>query len=712
MRRSTLLMGELVQSLIPTTVSVAFCTLLHATGACQSVSEEEELSASFGDRSTISIATGSPQPLRRAPAVATVITAADIAAKGATHQDEVLETVPGVHVSRSHNFYVPLYLFRGIASELNPQTLVLQNGVPMTTIFAGNRGIGWGGMPLEHVSRIEIIRGPGSALYGADAYAGVINIITKSAAEIGGTELGLRAGSFDSRDAWVLHGGKLGGVDVAAYLRAGRTDGQRRVVGADAQSGLDTLFGTSASLAPGPVNTGVDSIDGGLDFAVGKWRARLGYKLRDNLGSGAGTAAALDPVGQQRTERMHADIALNDVELAPHWRLTLSGSFLRYVQQLTTPVQLFPPGAFGGSFPQGMSGAPNTWERQLRLSAVANYGGWKGRNVRLGIGHDDLDLYRTQEFKNFTLITEGPATGVPIPLPSGQIAEFPVEQSFMLPQRRRVDYVYVQDEWTFQRDWTLTTGVRHDRYSDFGGTTNPRVALVWDASLTLTGKLLYGRAFRAPSFTETYSINNPVARGNRELKPETIDTLEGALQWQAAADAQLKLNLFSYRMKNIIRATDTENFTKTYNNVGAQRGKGLELEANWDPLHSLRLAAHYSYQRSIDRTTDHDAGYAPTHRLFLRSDLVLPGSWLGSAQVTHVADRRRTAGDNRPPVADYTTLDLSMRLRGERERWELGLSVRNAFNADVREPSIAPGQIPNDLPMAPRALRVELSYKL
>ncbi|HEV7913904.1 MAG TPA: Plug domain-containing protein, partial [Albitalea sp.] len=132
-----------------------------------SATEEEELALAYGDKSSVSIATGSRQSLRRAPAVATVITAQDIAAMGAVDLDDVLETVPGVHVSRNNQSYTPLYVIRGIYSELNPQTLVLQNGVPMTTLLVGNRGIGWGGLPVENIARIEVIRGPGSALYGA-----------------------------------------------------------------------------------------------------------------------------------------------------------------------------------------------------------------------------------------------------------------------------------------------------------------------------------------------------------------------------------------------------------------------------------------------------------------------------------------------------------------------------------------------------------------
>ena len=209
--------------------------------------DEDELASIYGDKSTISLATGNRQPLRRAPAVATVITAQDIAAMGATDLDEVLETIPGIHVGRSSQAYSPLYLIRGIHSEFNPQTLMLHNGVPMTTLFIGNRGNLWSGLSVENIARIEVIRGPGSALHGADAYSGVINIITKTAKDLRGTELGARAGSFKTRDAWMQHGSSFGPVDVAAYLRVAETAGFKEPVSADLQTILDGAF---ALLAP------------------------------------------------------------------------------------------------------------------------------------------------------------------------------------------------------------------------------------------------------------------------------------------------------------------------------------------------------------------------------------------------------------------------------------------------------------------------------
>jgi iron complex outermembrane receptor protein len=641
--------------------------------------------------------------------VATVITAQDIAAMGATDLDQVLETVPGVHVSRNVQGYSPLYVIRGIYSDYNPQTLMLQNGVPMTTLFIGNRGNAWFGLPLENIARIEVMRGPGSALYGADAYSGVINIITKTAADTPGTEFGVRGGSFNTWDTWVQHGSKLGPVEMAGYLRVGHTDGFKERIDADAQTHYDGVFGTHASLAPGPVNTGYDALDGSLDLGYRQWRLRAGYKLRDNAETGPGVSGALDPLGRARSERITADLSWNNIEITNNWDLGLMASFLHYSQQFPQGLHLFPAGAFGGTFPDGMIASPNTWERQMRLSMVSTYSGFKDHNLRFGVGHDDLNLYRTQEIKNFIL--GGPNT-LPSPTPGAEVIEFPVADSFLTPHRRQVDYLYAQDEWRLARDWTLTGGIRRDQYSDFGATTNPRLALVWDVSLALTAKLLYGQAFRAPAFTELYSINNPVVRGNADLKPETIDTWETAFAWQARPDTDVNLSLFRYNMKDIIRATDQGDGTTQFNNAGSQHGYGAELESTWRASRALRFQGNYAWQRSIDVTSHQDAGYAPRHHLFGRADWGVTGGLLLGGQVNYVAGRKRAAGDTRPDIADYTTVDLSLRTNSGSKGWEFSGAIRNLFDADAREPTLPSNLIPGDLPLPGRSFYLQATYKM
>ena len=178
----------------------------------------DDFKETFGDADFISLATGRAQNIRKAPAVASVVTANEIKEMGALSLQEVLDTVPGIHVSVAPGNYLPTYLIRGITSTFNPHVLLLINGLPMTNVFLGNRGQAWGGMPVESIVRIEIIRGPGSSVHGADAFAGVINVVTKSANNISTSNYGLRSGSFATHSGWVQQTGHLGNIDMFSSI--------------------------------------------------------------------------------------------------------------------------------------------------------------------------------------------------------------------------------------------------------------------------------------------------------------------------------------------------------------------------------------------------------------------------------------------------------------------------------------------------------------
>jgi outer membrane cobalamin receptor len=224
------------------------------------LSSDVDFAGFYGDEDFVSIATGVVQPIAKAPAVASVITAQQIQSMGARDIDQVLETVPGLHVSRSA-IDNPLYIFRGIHADFNPQVLMLINGIPITNLFQGDRNLVWGGMPVEAIARIEVIRGPGSALYGADAFAGVINIVTKGPEEIENSSAGATIGDFGTRQFWLSAEGEKGELAYSAVIEVGETDGTDEVIESDAQSLLDFLSGTSVSNAPGSVNRSAQNID-------------------------------------------------------------------------------------------------------------------------------------------------------------------------------------------------------------------------------------------------------------------------------------------------------------------------------------------------------------------------------------------------------------------------------------------------------------------
>lgn len=320
--------------------------------------DEKALLKIYGNQEMISIATGTKQPVGKAPAVASVITAEDIKAMGATDLDEVLETVPGLHVATSTTGYNPIYTIRGVYSNNNPQVLVLINGVSISNLFLGDRNRVWGGMPVQAISRIEVVRGPGSAVYGADAFAGVINIITKSKQDINGTEVGGRVGSFDTYDGWGLHGGEWAGFDVAAIVEYHDTQGQKGIINADAQTAFDHQFGTHASLAPGPVNLQRQNVDARLELSREHWRFHAGLQNRGNKGNGAGIAQALDPVNRYASDRWNVDLNYDNPNFAEDWNVKAQLSYFDTSQEVERDLTLFPAGARLPIAANGQIGSP------------------------------------------------------------------------------------------------------------------------------------------------------------------------------------------------------------------------------------------------------------------------------------------------------------------------------------------------------------------
>ncbi len=663
-----------------------FLIIANAGAATAQTSEEDELALVYGDKSTISIATGSSQPVNRAPSVATVITSRDIEAMGAADLDQALESVPGLHVSKSHVGSKPIYSFRGIHTFQNSQVLMLVNGIPITNVFQGDRSQVWGGMPLENVARIEVIRGPGSALYGADAFSGVINVITKTAADINGTEYGARVGSFNSRDAWLQHGGKLGGLDAAFYLGAGNSDGHKGIIQPDAIN------------ASGPVSEERKSLDARADLSYAAWRFRAAYQQR-KIGVSTGLAGVLDPNARTSENRMYLDMGYEKANWVPNWDVSGVVGYYDIKQKQADPAYtLFPAGIIPG-FPNGMIGNPGHSERHAHASISAFYTGFDLHRIRIGTGLRQSNMYEFLETKNFDANFA--------PLPGLTDATGNPALVSMLPHKRHLSYVFAQDEWNFAKDWTLTAGIRHDRYSDFGSTTNPRLALVWDASYNVVVKAMHGGAFRAPTFAEQYAINNPVQTGSPDIKPETITTDELAFSWQPVDRLKTNLNFFQYRMHNIIQLVATK-----MQNAGNQNGHGMELDATLEVTRNVHLTGNFTLQDSYDQATGKDAGMAPHRRLFARADWRFAPLWQFGTTLNHLEDRMREPGDTRAKIPDYTTVDLTLRREKFAGGWDARAAVTNLFNRDAWEPTFSSARIPSDLPLAGRAFYIQVQHGL
>jgi len=675
-----------------------FCVLISSASFAQ-VLEEQELELSFGDEDFVSIATGKRQTLAEAPAVASVITSDQIRSSGARDLDQALEAIPGMHVSVSNKAYNPIYVMRGVYTGDNPQVLILINGIPITNIYIGDRSQVWGGMPVENISRIEVIRGPGSAVYGADAFAGTVNIITKNAKDIEGIEVGGSAGSFDTRRAWALYGKQFDNWELALSLQLLSTNGQNEKIVADQQTIFDQLFGTSVSHAPGPVNTSRDSIDIRADLMRDSIRYRIGYQGRRDVGTGAGVNQALDPSGEGESDRFNADITYHQPNFSEFWDVQAQLSYFN--TGFSTRIFALPEGTLGGAFPNGVIGEPELREGHTRVDISGFYTKLDRHELRVGAGYYYQDLYEVKEKKNFITVVI-PDIG-PALIPLGALSDVSDIAAFVKEETREIYYAFIQDEWKLARDWALTLGLRLDHYSDFGTTLNPRVALVWQTSLNLTTKFLFGRAFRAPSFAEQFNINNPVAIGNNNLDPEIIYTYEIALDYSVSQDLGMSLNLFYYEMQDIIRFAPT-----IANNIGNQKGTGLEWELNWQTSRNLHVRANYAFQNSEDQQTGLRSANAPRHQFYFHADYDLSSDWLLGARFNSVIGRSRAFGDSRSDISNYNSFDIILTGKNILPDLDLQISVRNIANERFLEPSLAPGVIPSDLPLAGRSVYAEI----
>ena len=697
-------------------------TLASATSKQSSIDYLLTLSLDELTKVEISLATGSPKSIRTAPAVASVITAKQIEEMGAATLDEALETVPGLHVIPSNfNRLNSSFSIRGISTAETPQVLVLLDNIPITLGIEGNKPNTFN-MSTANIARIEVVRGPGSALYGADAFAGTINIITKDALEINGAKVGARADSFGATDTWLQYGGQHNGWDVAMSFDFLRSDGDNdRMVDTDQQTALDTAMGTTVSFAPGHLETDDQILDAHLGLAKNNWTFRLWNWSQLNGGEGAGGGQALDPTGREKQTLLLSDLIYRKEGLVPDLDLAFGLNY-KYAKQ-DSLLRIFPPGAllpigadgninFANpvgvtSFPDGFIGNPGGTENHYAITMNTSFHGLAEHILQVGTGFQYIAM-EAFEKKNFG---PGVLDGSHFkPVQDGAFTDVTGTPYIFVPDvTRELWHVLLQDEWGFARDWELTAGLRYDRYSDFGGTFNPRLALVWTARADLTAKLLYGSAFRPPSFKENYYINNPLSLGNPNLTPETIDTLELAFEYKPSARLLTKCNLFAYEINDLIDfVADPGQTSKTAQNAKDQQGRGFEIEADWLLADSLRLRSNFAYQRSEDKSTGAIVPDVPEMQFYANLHWKFLPAWSLDTQYFWIGKRHRASDDMREGIKDNDIVNLTVRRKAIARHWDVALAVRNLFNEDVREPSRS--SIPNDYPMQGRNIWAEARY--
>jgi iron complex outermembrane receptor protein len=270
----------------------------------------------------------------------------------------------------------------------------------------------------------------------------------------------------------------------------------------------------------------------------------------------------------------------------------------------------------------------------------------------------------------------------------------------------------VQDVWSFADNWELTAGARYDDYSDFGSTTNPRLALVWQTTDQLTTKLMYGEAFRAPSYLELYS-RTAASNPNPALQPETSKTWDLAFTYRASPNLNLGLNLFHFAMSDMIALLHDSPTTVQYQNGGNHVIRGTEMEAQWQATPTLRIAGNLTH-RWQDYSTLTSYGI-PDEEAYLRADWAFMPKWHWNLQANWTGKREQQPAppypvpDTRSPLGPHTLADTTLRYNHDKQ-WEFAASIRNLFDVDAQEYTSSKS-LKNYLPLPGRNFFAEIRYK-
>lgn len=658
----------------------------------------------------VTIASGTARPVAQSAAVMSVITAEQIAAMGATELHQVLETVPGLHatiqpVTGDYNFTL-----RGIRNDSNSEVLLLMNGTRFSLPYQGSHVVGMI-IPVKDIQRVEVIRGPGSAMYGADAFAGVINIVTKKAADIDGANVGGRGGNHNTHSEWAQYGGQWQGWNIASSLQYA-TNGPDR----DRLIKSDALTGTPFSLAPGPIQNQTERWNAHLNLQRKHWDLGFWAYNEANGGMHAGTAGALDNKGHVTTSNYLADVRysteddLNNLELQAHASLLyadVNADIYAFPNGSVLPIEANgnitqPPFATRlVTFNNGARFQPTFKNTVPTVELTGIYKGLRDNILRLtsSFRYEELNA---KEWRNF-----GPGV---LDNPNSQ----PVltnltgtDYAFMTDHHRNIASIAAQDEWAFAKDWNFTLGLRYDHYSDFGGTWNPRAALVWNASEQLSAKLLYGQAYRAPSFLEQFQRNSALFNGEPHLKPETITTNELAFDYRPSKTLRTALNIYHYEIRGLIGG----NFTAGGNsisetNLPGQDGYGSEFEWDWKFLPDWNLRGNYAWQFARNELNHYRVATVPEHHVYNALAWNFLPKWQLQGQVNWIGHRVSDPGDTRA-LADYETVDVTLNSRRLMGHLDLTASVRNLFDAQGRESATRAYR--DNMPVASRMFYFEAS---
>ena len=640
--------------------------------------------------------------LSEVPSAVTLVTADQIAKSGAKNMEEVMRNVPGFDVLKSGYNPSTNFGIRGLYSTngTNNKILFLVDDHPVRSVFYGDASVFLGNFPVENIKQIEIIRGPGSTLFGAGAFLGVINIRTKEPENL--ASVSAFAGSFNTYQANAQITKKIG-QDLKLTLLADyfSTEGQNRELSSDlSKEAIDPFVrgfgytGESTSGTPGQLNYGRET--GSINL---KANYKSLYLLANYFNSKdetpVGPIESLVNETNNNNQAGYLEIGHRAKTSNQNGELLIKGYLDRYV--FAADNDLFHPNVvpvlnylttLTYQNPQLSGSTPTMWEEGSTISKYTagtndilgseinfayNFNNYI--NVLVGGMYEHSTLHHTETRFNgnylFSPITVNGRTYQTYEA-FGSSLDVNEDYSWIQEKERNIYAAFGQGEFNIKNlfkiygidHFKVLAGLRYDGYSDVGGSINPRGAILFAPTRNVYFKGLYGKAFRAPSFVELYINNDILTLGDSGLKPENIMTWEGLIGFKVNQNFDLNLTYFNTKITDNIQLIPDDDFTSFvsyYANTGDIQTNGIEAEMRWDFIDGGYLTSSFTIQNVLDVTkgdsvyfddtfnneryatiqNDYDPGTAPNFILNLAANYPITRNININTTINHLGERHR-----------------------------------------------------------------------
>ena len=577
------------------------------------------------------------QRTTEAPASVTVITSSDIETFGWRTLADVLRSVRGFHVTYDRNYsYVGVRAF-GRPTDYNNRVLVLLNGHRTNDSIYDGALLGTEfPLDLAMVERIEVVRGPGSALYGTSAFFAVVNVITKRGAHVGAGDVQLEAGSLDTYKVRASHGwSDQTGRDLLLSVTRYQSGGHASLYFPEFDAAA-----TDHGLAVG--NDGDQATDVLATARVGNFHFNgvVGDRKK-RIPTGSWGTTFNDPGFFTRDVRGWATVGYTR-EMGPA-SVTVDGYYDRYRYSGIYPFEaLYDDGSFADA---------------LGSDATVR---WRSGRHAFTTGVEQRTNLRQNQWYGL-----GPARDIDDRRSSQEIAAFG------------------QDEISLTSRLTAVLGARYDWWSLKGGTGRPRLGIVYRTADDTAVKALYGEAYRAPNLYELYYTTARVTAAN-DLKPELARTMELVFERRVGRHVRATATGYYTRSSNLIDPEFGYDESIRYANKESARSSGVEFEAESRWGSGVLVRGSLAVQRAMALEAHERLSNAPGELGTIHVAVPFWRRQLVAASESIYTSARATVGGDMLP--SFWLSNLTLTYRPVRMPLTIAGSVYNAFDAHYADP--------------------------